>query len=192
MAMAIPFLATLGTAGGTAAGTAATAAAAAGATGVVAGAAAPVAATVASTAAGLSGAQIAALAATGVSAGMSAVGMRQAGIAEDRAMREAAKQEKDAARGREIERRRGLLQALASQNATAGAQGVAFTGSKQAIARKDISEARSDLLYDTVNTRRNVRMLKARGSSARQAGDFGAASSLLDSGARAYNTFGGR
>jgi hypothetical protein len=200
MALAIPFMASLAVPAGAGAAGAASAAlagtsvagslaasSAAGLAGAAAGIAAP---TVAAGAAGLTGTQIALLSAGVLSGGMSAVQAHQAGVAADQSARPAAKQEKDAARGREIERRRGLLTALASQGATAGAQGVAFTGGKAAAARRDIKDARNDLLADTVNTRRNVRMLRLQGKSARQAGGFNAATSLLDTGVKAYSDFG--
>ena len=182
MAMAIPFLAAFGT---TATGTAATVG-----TGATLGAvaASTVAPTIA-TSAGLTAAQVmgAVTAAAGVG---SAVMTQQAGVAANQSARIAAKQEKDAARGREIERRRGLLTALASQSAAAGAQGVAFSGGKAAAAQRDIKDARNDLLTDTVNTRRNIRMLRLQGKSARTAGDMGAATSLLNTGVKTYQNYG--
>lgn len=181
MAMAIPFLVSLG-AGAT--GTAATVGTGATLGAVAASTVAPTIATTGITAAQVMGAVTAA---AGVG---SAVQTQQAGVAADQSARLAAKQEKDAARGREIERRRGLLTALASQSAAAGAQGVAFTGGKAAVAKRDIKDARNDLLTDTVNTRRSVRMLRLQGKSARTAGDMGAATSLLNTGVKTYQTFG--
>jgi hypothetical protein len=193
MAMAIPFLTSLGlpgaagvagAAGAAATGTSvATTAAAAGAAGATAGAGA-------AAAAGMSTATKVMLGLTALSGGASAVASHQAGVAADQSARQAAKQEKDAARGREIERRRGLLTALASQGAAAGAGGIGFSGGVAAAAKRDIKDARNDLLTDTVNTRRNVRMLRLQGKSARQSGDLGAATSLIDSGVRGYSNFG--
>jgi hypothetical protein len=141
------------------------------------------------TSAGLTAAQVmgAVTAASGIG---SAVMTQQAGVAANQSARIAAKQEKDAARGREIERRRGLLTALASQSAAAGAGGIAFTGGTAAAAKRDIKDARNDLLTDTVNTRRSIRMLRLQGKSARTAGDMGAATSLLNTGVKTYQNYG--
>jgi hypothetical protein len=203
MAMAIPFMASLavpagaGVAGATSAALAGTsvagslaASSAAGLAGAAAGIAAPTVAAGAAGAAGMSTAAKVMLGLSALSGGASAVASHQAGVAADQSARLAAKQEKDAARGREIERRRGLLTALASQGAAAGAGGIGFSGGVAAAAKRDIKDARNDLLTDAVNTRRNVRMLRLQGKSARQAGGFQAATSLLDSGVKGYSTFG--
>ncbi len=106
---------------------------------------------------------------------------RLAGGVEKAEFKLQAKQAGDAARGREIERKRDLLKALATQVATAGAQGVAFQGSNVAIARADIRDARNDLLADTANTRTRQRILRARGSNAQLAANVAAVKSLSDS-----------
>jgi hypothetical protein len=183
MAMAVPFLASLG------AGATGTAGVVGSGSTLAAVAASSVAPTV-TAAAGMSTASQVMLGLTALSGGASAVASHQAGVAADQSARQAAKQEKDAARGREIERRRGLLTALASQGAAAGAGGIGFSGGVAAAAKRDIKDARNDLLTDTVNTRRNVRMLRLQGKSARQSGDLGAATSLIDSGVRGYSNFG--
>lgn len=101
----------------------------------------------------------------------------------------AAKQEADAARGREIERKRDLLRALATQGAVAGAQGVGFAGSKAAIARTDIEQARTDTMTDRVTSVTKQRILRARGKSAAQIGTLKAVSSVLDIGQNLYGKF---
>ena len=98
-----------------------------------------------------------------------------------------AKQEADAARGREIERKRSLLRALATQNAAAGAQGVAFSGGKAAIAQTDIRDAVEDLMIDRSNTSRRAFALKRSGNQAKRQGNLNATISLIDT---AGNVFG--
>ncbi len=186
MAMVVPFLAAMGGGAGAGAGAAAAAGASA-----AAGAGAAAAGSGAAAAAGMSAATKAALwgmAASGVIGGVQA---KQAGVAADRATRIEANQERDAARGREIDRRRALLAALASQNAAAGAGGVAFSGGLAAAARRDVADARRDSLTDTVNTDARVRALRSQGRSARMIGNLGAAKSLLDTGVQGYQSFGG-
>lgn len=101
-----------------------------------------------------------------------------------------AQQERDAARGREIERKRGLLRALATQSAVAGAQGVAFSGGKAAIARADIRDAVEDLMVDRVNTNRRIFALGRAGNAARKAGYVNAAVSLLDTAGNVFSQLG--
>src|SRR3990172_11576447 len=71
----------------------------------------------------------------------------------------ASRREGDAARGREIERRRQLMRALAAQSAQAGAAGGAPNA---AIAGADIKSAASDLLYDKANTAAEQSLLRYR------------------------------
>lgn len=97
-----------------------------------------------------------------------------------------AKAEGDAARTREIERKRALLRAVATQHASAAAGGIAFGGSQAAIARRDIEDFRNDLLADRANTATAQRILRARGQSARASGDLGAVRSLVDTGTSIY------
>lgn len=96
-----------------------------------------------------------------------------------------ATQEADAFRAREIERRRDLLKALASQSAQAGAGGVAFSGSIASIARRDIRDATNDLLIDRANTRTRIAALRNRAKQSRRGGRLGAAVSLLDTAQKA-------
>lgn len=91
-----------------------------------------------------------------------------------------AKQEGDQARQREIDRKKNLLRALASQNAAAGASGADFTGSLENLARTDIEEASTDLEVDQVNSSRRGRVLRASGREAATAGTIQAGASLLD------------
>lgn len=97
----------------------------------------------------------------------------------------AARREGDAARAREIDRRRKLLASLASQSAEAGALGVA---PNEAVARADIDYAANDLLTDQYNTATEQRLLRYRGRNAQRAGKLGAVTSILDAGAKSFET----
>lgn len=119
----------------------------------------------------------------------SAVSARNAGIAQSHQMKAAAVKEGDAARQREIERKRQLLRALSQQSANAGASGVTLDGSLAGIARTDIRDATNDLLVDRSNTAGTVRGLRAGAKNARRQGDLQAAASLFDTGAKIAGQF---
>lgn len=95
----------------------------------------------------------------------------------------AAKREGDAARQREIERRRALLRGLASQNASAGAFGVT---PNEAMANADIQYATDDLLADRANTRSTQAMYRSQAKNARRAGRVQGAVSLIDGATGVY------
>jgi hypothetical protein len=119
-------------------------------------------------------------AASAIGSGMA---QHEAGQAAKAQYKEQARQEAGAARQREIERRRDLISALASQNAAAGAAGVstrAGTG-LAGIAQYDINQTRRDSLVDRVNTGRSRNVLLKAGKNAQTMGNIGAATSLLDS-----------
>lgn len=125
-----------------------------------------------------------AMVATAAAGGLAAYQTYQAGSAQSAQYKLQIKQEQDSARGREIERKRSLLRALANQNAVAGAQGVAMSGAKEAIARQDIRFAADDLLTDRAATGQRVSGYRAAASNAKKAGTMGAVTSLLDTGTK--------
>ena len=132
-----------------------------------------------------------ALAALAIGSGVVAAGMQyRAGKAQQIQYKQEAKQEGDQAKQREIERKRNLLRALASQNAAAGASGADFSGSLANIAKVDIEEAATDLAVDSVNSARRQRALRLSGKEASVAGTGAAAGSLLDSANNAYDKLG--
>ena len=126
-----------------------------------------------------------------VGAAVSSSSSKAAGAAQADQYKAQVRQEQDSSRQREIERKRDLLKALSNQNAVAGAQGVSMTGSKAAVAWKDINYAADDLLYDRVNTARSVGVLRAAARNAGRQGNLQAASSLISSGGQAYGAAGG-
>lgn len=97
-----------------------------------------------------------------------------------------ARLEQDAATQREIERRRELLRALASQNAAAGAAGVETGGSIGGIIRTDIKNNENDLLVSRMNSAAQYRARMRAASNAKKQGTIGAVTSLLDGGMQVY------
>lgn len=93
--------------------------------------------------------------------------------------------EGDAGRQREILRKKNLLRAISSQQAKAGAGGIAFSeGSLARIAQLDIDEATEDLLIDTASTRQAQRQRLSQGRIARFIGKAKSTATLLDTAAR--------
>lgn len=107
-----------------------------------------------------------------VAAGATAVAAyKSSGDYDKIAYEERAKSEADAARDREIDRRRRLVSALSSQNAEAGAVGAApGIGSRKAIALSDARRASYESLADKANTGRRSLMLRAAGKQAKRQG----------------------
>lgn len=132
-----------------------------------------------------------ALAGIALASGVAAAGMQyRTGKLQQIQYKQEAKQEADSAKQREIDRKRNLLRALASQNASAAASGADFSGSLSNLAKVDIEEAATDLAVDSVNSSRRSRALRLSAREASQAGTAAAAGSLLDSAGKAYDTLG--
>lgn len=124
------------------------------------------------------GTVIAATAATGV---YSAVASHRAGKIAQQQAEINAKAEGDAARGREIERKRALLRSVSARQAAAGAAGVSFQeGSPAAITQLDIARAQDDLVTDRANSAARRQGYISQGRAARFAGDTRAVTTLLD------------
>lgn len=132
------------------------------------------------------------LGATLAAGGASYVSQRRAGAMQKLAYQEQAKDEEFAARDREIERRRRLVQAIASQNAEAGAIGIdPTTGSRRAILLEDTRRARLDDLSDrAMNTRRGA-SLRSAGREARTQSNIQAGATLFDTASSAVNAWPG-
>lgn len=115
--------------------------------------------------------------------GAAAVSARNAGKAQEIQYKEQAKQEEVAAKDREIERRRSLIDSIATQNAEAGAVGDSINvGSRRAIALEDIRRSRLDNLTDRAVTGRNTLNLRSQGRFAKRNGNLQAAGTLLQAG----------
>jgi hypothetical protein len=121
------------------------------------------------------------LGATAAAGAASAIQSRNAGKLQQIEYKRQAQEEETSARDREIERRRRLVQALASQNAEAGALGLdATTGSRRAITLEDVRRARMDDLTDRAMTSRRAVSLASAGRAARRQGNLQAGATLLD------------
>jgi hypothetical protein len=119
-----------------------------------------------------------------LSGGIAAKSAHDAGALASAENKVQAKQAGDAARGREIERKRDLLKALGTQHAYAAAGGAGFGGSLAAIAKSDINAARNDLSADRVNTQTQQRLFRMRAANASQTGNLNAITSVLDVGTK--------
>jgi hypothetical protein len=132
------------------------------------------------------------LGATVLAGGASVVSQRRAGALQQIAYKEQAKQEEFSARDREIERRRRLVQAIASQNAEAGALGLDPTmGSRRAIMLEDVKRARFDDLTDRAMTTRRATSLKSAGRESRRQANFQSDVTLLDTAGSVANAWPG-
>lgn len=107
---------------------------------------------------------------------------RSAGKIAEGEAKVAAKQEELAAIQREGDRKEKLAQALASQNASAGARGVAaFEGSPLTILQEDIRREEQATKRDVMQSQIRQQTLKARGRVAKKQAQAGATVGLLRS-----------
>lgn len=120
----------------------------------------------------------------------SAVQQRNAGIEQSNQIKAQARQEGNAATQREIDRRRDLMRALASQNASAGAAGIETGGSYGAGIRRNIRENQNDLLVDSAGSSARQSALASAARGAVTQGNASAATSLLDTAGKAYKSLG--
>jgi hypothetical protein len=117
---------------------------------------------------------------------LSAAASRRAGQEQSIELKQAALQEEDAAKDRELNRRRALVRALSTQIASFGASGVdPGTGSPAAIARRDAFLADEETAIDRAQTARQSTTLRRQARSARRIGTLRATSTLLSTGAQA-------
>lgn len=108
---------------------------------------------------------------------------RAAGKIAEMEAKTAARAEDLAATQREVERKRALAEALASQNAMAGAGGIAaFEGSPLTILQEDIKRAETASERDLLETRLRKRAIRARGRVARKQANLSATIGLLQAG----------
>lgn len=119
-----------------------------------------------------------------------AVESHNAGVEASNQTKMQARTEADAAAQRENDRRRNLLKALASQNASAGAAGVETSGSIGGIIKSDINYAQNDLSINAANSSGQQQALASQARAERRSGDAKAVVSLLDTGGKVYNQWG--
>lgn len=125
-----------------------------------------------------------AIAAVVVAGAAEGVQRRNAGIIQSQQYKQAAVAEGDAARGRELDRRRVLIKTLAARDAYAGASGQTTGGSIATLNMKDINDASNDLLYDRGSTAAKQRAYTSGASNAQQQGNIGAIGSVFEAGTK--------
>lgn len=124
-----------------------------------------------------------------VPAALSFLQEREAGKIRQIESETAAKQEDLAATQRETERKQRLAEALASQNAQAGAGGIAaFEGSPLTILQEDIRKADVAGERGALESRLKVTSTLSRGKIARKQANLSATIGLLKAGASAAKT----
>jgi hypothetical protein len=84
------------------------------------------------------------------------------------------------ATAKQIQIRQNMMQALASQNARAGANGQGTGGSFGATVQRQITENQNDLLTNSTNASTQSQLFNEQGNSAAQTGYLQAGASLLD------------
>jgi len=116
---------------------------------------------------------------------MSASQSIQAGHAKEDAYKRDAEREKFAAKDKEIQRKKRLVAALATQNAVRGAQGVrAVEGSSLNMMNQDVETFEYDQDMGAANLAMTTQSLLESGKAARRYGYASAANTLLDSASR--------
>ena len=84
------------------------------------------------------------------------------------------------ATSKSIQIRQNMMQALASQNARAGAAGIGTGGSFGAGVQRQITQNQNDLLTNSANVTSQQQLFGIAGASAEQQGNIQAGASLLD------------
>ncbi len=84
------------------------------------------------------------------------------------------------AASKQIQIRQNMMQALASQNARAGAAGIGTGGSFGAGVQRQITQNQNDLLTNSANVASQQQLFGIAGASAEASGNIGAGASLLD------------
>ncbi len=84
------------------------------------------------------------------------------------------------AQAKQIQIRQNMMQALASQNARAGAAGIGTGGSFGAGVQRQITQNQNDLLTNSSNVASQQQLFGIAGASAEASGNIGAGASLLD------------
>jgi len=126
-----------------------------------------------------------------VAAGATAYGQYESGVAQKYEYQQQAKQEKMAARDRQIERNTRLLSALSKRNLAAAVSGGGLDGSNMALVNRDLREYNLESLSgDAMNASRQAG-LSAAGRNAKMVGTISAAGSLVAAGASAYGSING-
>jgi len=119
---------------------------------------------------------------TALSAGTSVYAQTEAGKAQSRSLKEQAKQEELAAESQELQRRQELNKALAANAAALSTAGISGEGTPASLALASAKQVGlSEATFDVSEKLRQA-ALKRQAKSARQQGQLGAASTLLQTG----------
>lgn len=151
------------------------------------GAAAGATAATTATGAAAAGATAGGLSGLGMAAtGLSLFSTLMSGKAQKDAYKREADQEKLNAKENELERRRNLLVALASQNATRAAQGISInSGSPAAMMRSDVRASEYSGTVSNANSSYRIADAEAAGNNAMTSSLLSAGTTLLDTWDRA-------
>ena len=120
----------------------------------------------------------------GLGAGVSAYGQIQAGKAQKVALKEQAKQEELAAESQELARRQELNRALAANAAALSTAGISGEGTPASLALESAKQAGLSEMTIDLSERLRRASLERQAGAAKQAGQLGAASTLLKTGVR--------
>lgn len=131
------------------------------------------------------------LAVTAVSAGAGAFSAYQSGMAQKYEYQQQARQEKMAARDKQIERNNRLLSALSKRNVAAAVSGGGLDGSNMALVNRDLREYNLESLAAGANSASTQAGLAAAGKSAQRAGAIKAGSSLIKMGGSLFGSLAG-
>ena len=115
-----------------------------------------------------------------VGAAVSAEGMHLAGVQAKNQDILKSRQAGIDAQAKQIQIRQNMMQALASQNARAGAAGIGTGGSFGAGIQRQITQNQNDLLTNSANVTSQQQLFGMAGQSAEQQGNIQAGASLLD------------
>ena len=127
----------------------------------------------------------AALGTTLVSGGFSAAASRSAGKAQEDELQRQAEQERIAATGRELQRREELNRMLSARSIALSTSGLAGEGTPQSIALSAAEKIGMGEGMESLSDQLRQAQLKRAAKNARLTGNVQAASTLLDTGAKA-------
>lgn len=127
----------------------------------------------------------AALGTTLVSGGFSAAASRSAGKAQEDELQRQAEQERIAAEGRELQRREELNRMLSARSLALSMSGLAGEGTPQSIALSAAEKIGMGEGMESLSDQLRQAQLKRAAKNARLTGNVQAASTLLDTGAKA-------
>ena len=119
---------------------------------------------------------------TAVSGGVSAYGQVQAGKAQKTQLREQAKQEEMAAQSQELQRRQELNRALAANAVALSTAGITGEGTPASLALESARQAGLSEMTIDLSERLRRASLERQAKAAKQQGQLGAASTLLQTG----------